>query len=151
MTTVIAAGKAVGNSIPPYYVFLGVQWNNKLLPGACVGAAGQMSKKGWSSLDVLRKFLTTHFAPFENVGNGRDPTVIVYDGHRSHISLTLTDWVKANNAGPSVLSPHTSHSTQPHDVGILGPFKAMYSKDAKRIWKAIQHYHSQISSFWTNC
>ena len=135
LTTVIAAGNALGNSIPPYYVFPGARWNDELLSGASVGAAGRMSKKGWSSSDVFRKYLSEHFAPFANVGSGTDPTLILYDGHRSHISLTLTDWAKANNAILFVLPPHTSHLTQPLDVGIFGPFKAMYNKECQAYMK----------------
>lgn len=53
-------------------------------------------------------------------------TLILFDGHRSHTSLTLTDWAKRNNVILFVLPPHSSHLTQPLDVGVFGPFKSMY-------------------------
>jgi hypothetical protein len=41
-------------------------------------------------------FLTTvtkHFAKYGNISKS-DSTLLLYDGHRSHINLTLTDWAK---------------------------------------------------------
>lgn len=45
--TVIAAGNAAGQSIPPYYIFPGQRWNEDFLKGACTGSAGEMSKTIW--------------------------------------------------------------------------------------------------------
>ena len=56
---------------------------------------------------------------------------MLYDGHRSHISLTLTEWAKAHNVVLFVLPPHTSHLTQPLDVRVFRPFKAMYNKECQ--------------------
>ncbi|XP_060575299.1 uncharacterized protein LOC132732808 [Ruditapes philippinarum] len=51
--TLIAAGNALGQSIPPYYVFPGQRWNEDFLKGSCPGSAGEMSKTGWSNSDVF--------------------------------------------------------------------------------------------------
>ena len=50
----------------------------------------------------------------------------MYDGHKSHINLTLQEWVKANNIIFYALPPHTSYVTQPPDVGCFGPLKRAY-------------------------
>ena len=108
-----------------------MEWfSDSLLSCANVGAAGEMSKSEWSSSDVFRNYLTKHFASYASISSGSDgePTLVLYDGHRSHISLTLTEWAKAHNVVLFVLSPHTSHLTLPLDVGVFGPFKAMYNK-----------------------
>ena len=39
--TVIAAGNAAGQSIPPYYVFPGVRWNEDF-QGSSIGSAGEI-------------------------------------------------------------------------------------------------------------
>ena len=41
--TVIAAGNAAGQSIPPYYVFPGMRWNEDFLKGSSTGSAVEMS------------------------------------------------------------------------------------------------------------
>ena len=60
---------------------------------------------------------------------------MLYDEHRSHVSLTLSDWARRNNVILFVLPPHTSHLTQPLDVGIFGPFKSMYYKECQDYMK----------------
>ena len=60
---------------------------------------------------------------------------MLYDGHRSHVSLTLTNRDRRNNIIIFVLPPHTSPLTQPLDVGIFGPFKSTYNKDCQDYMK----------------
>lgn len=133
--TVIAAGNALGQSVPPYYVFPGQRWTDEFLKGCCPGSAGEMSKSGWSNSEVFLNYLTKHFVSFVNTSNSDTPTLILYDGHRSHISLTLTEWAKQHNIILFVLPPHSSHLTQPLDVGIFGPFKNMYSQECQKFMK----------------
>ena len=135
--TIIAAGNALGNSIPPYYVFAGARWNVDFLKDACPGSDGEMSKTGWSNTDVFHNYITKHFAKYVNLSKEKSaaPTLILYDGHKSHISLTLTEWAKKYNVVLFVLPPHTSHITQPLDVAVFGPFKAMYNSECQAYMK----------------
>ena len=48
--------------------------------------------------------------------------------HRSHISLTLTDWAKRNNIIIFVLAPQSIHVNQPLDIGVFGPLKRIYNR-----------------------
>ena len=45
--------------------------------------------------------------------------------------LTLTDWAKRHNVILFVLPPHSSHLTQPLDVGVFGPFKRMLHNECQ--------------------
>ena len=56
---------------------------------------------------------------------------MLYDRHKSHAQLTLTDWAKQHNVILFVLPPHSIHLTQPLDVGIFGPFKCMYNHECE--------------------
>ena len=60
-TTIVAGGSAVGNYIPPYYIFQGKRWNGDLLKGAPAGSNGEMSKSGWSNSVIFKNYLTKHF------------------------------------------------------------------------------------------
>ena len=118
-------------------MFPGQRWNEIFLEGAATRASGEMSKRGWSCSSVFQNYLTEHFVKYSNVSTGTasEPTLALYDGHRSHISLTLTDWAKTNNVILFVLPPHTSHLTQPLDVATFGPFKTMYNKECQNYMK----------------
>ena len=87
--TIIASGNALGNSVPPYFVFPGQRWNEEFLEGACPGLAGEMSKSGWSNSQVFLNYLTNHFAKYVKLPEGKtsEQVLVLYDGHRSHISL----------------------------------------------------------------
>ena len=135
--TIIAAGNALGNSVPPYYIFPGQRWNPDFLNGACPGAAGEMSKKGWSNSETFHNYITKHFATYVKLSDDKtsDHTLILYDRHKSHISLTLSDWAKKHNVTLFVLPPHSSHLTQPLDVAVFGLFKAIYNSECQAYMK----------------
>ena len=64
-TTVIACLNALGQSLPPFFVFKGKRWNPELMKGACFGAKGVMSETGWwSNGEIFRKFLEEPFLLF---------------------------------------------------------------------------------------
>ena len=92
--TIIAGGNATGNHILPYYIFPGKRWNDPFLNDAAPGSDGEMFVTGWSNTAIFQNYLTKHFASHAGITdrNDQQPTLILYDGHRSHISITLTDW-----------------------------------------------------------
>ena len=131
--TISGGGSALGNHIPPYYVFQSKRWSNELLDGAAAGSDGEMSRKGWSNSAVFYNYLEHHFVTYTSITDtqGDQKTLILYDGHKSHEQLTLTDWAKKHNVILFVLPPHSSHLTQPLDIGVFGPFKFMYNHECK--------------------
>lgn len=129
LTTVIAAGNALGNYVPPYYVFKGKRWNPDFMKNAAPGAEGEMSETGWSNSQVFQNYLTKFF--IKHIRSSEQPTLVLYDGHKSHVNLILTEWAKRHNIILFVLPPHTSHLTQPLDVGVFGPMKGMYNKECQ--------------------
>lgn len=74
--TIIAAGNAIGNHIPPYFIFPGKRWMPAFLEGAPPGASGEMSESGWSNGAVFENYLTNHFARHAGITNDpdQDPT-----------------------------------------------------------------------------
>ena len=60
-----------------------------------------------------------------------DHTFNLYDGHKSHISLTLSDWARERNLTLFDLPHHPSHLTQPLYVAVFGPFKAIYNSECQ--------------------
>ncbi|XP_053389486.1 uncharacterized protein LOC128552471 [Mercenaria mercenaria] len=131
--TVIGAANAVGNHVPPFYIFPGKRWYDSLLQGAAPGSDAGMSESGFVNRKLFETYLTRHFAKHVGLSRGQDlpKTLILYDGHKSHFSLTLTNWAKDYNVLLFVLPPHSSHITQPLDVGIFGPMKSYYYHECK--------------------
>ena len=91
-----------------------------------------MSESGWSNTGIFEYYVTNHLAKHAKITeNNAQNTLILYDGHKSHISLTLTEWAKQRNVILFVLPPHTSHITQPLDVGVFGPLKCLYDRECQ--------------------
>jgi hypothetical protein len=131
--TIIGGANALGNFVPPYYIFPGKRWNPKFIEDAPHGSGGEMSDSGWVNSAVFENYVTGHISKhFTSNAADNHPTLILYDGHKSHLSLTLTEWAKKSNVLLFVLPPHTSHLTQPLDVGVFGPFKKFYYSECQQ-------------------
>ena len=55
--------------------------------------------------------------------------LLINDSHDSHIT---GDWLAHcldNKIVPAVLSPHSSHLTQPLDIGVFGPLKKVMARE----------------------
>ena len=124
--TVLGSGNALGTAIPPYFVFVGKRMRSELLEGATPGASRTVRETGWSNSTVFRKYLEEHFMKYVQGRDPSEPLLLLYDSHKSHVSLGLIDWAKELNLILFVLPPHTSHILQPLDVGCFGPFQKIY-------------------------
>ena len=131
--TIIGGANAIGNHVPPFYIFPGKRWCESLLEGSVPGSDAGMSKSGFVNRNLFETYLTGHFSKHVGLSKGTDKptTLILYDGHKSHMSLTLANWAKDHSVILFVLPPHSSHLTQPLDVGVFGPMKQYYNKECK--------------------
>ncbi len=124
--TVLGCGNACGMAIPPFFVFPGKRMNQDLMSGATVGAGGTVSESGWSNREIFKQFLETHFLKFVP-GSQDQKVLLILDGHKSHISVGLTEWALQHGIILFVLPAHTSHVLQPLDVSCFGPLDRMYN------------------------
>ncbi len=143
--TVIGAGNALGCPIPPFYVFPGKRVNNDLLTGCSPGSSGTVSATGWSNSDIFYDYMTTHFIRYMTYPQEGDYTLVLYDGHKSHISLRVIQWAREKNIILFVLPPHCSHLLQPMDVGCYRPFSIAFSKECQSFMQA--HPRQVITKF----
>ncbi|CAC5369850.1 unnamed protein product [Mytilus coruscus] len=58
--------------------------------------------------------------------------LLLYDGHRTHITPDIIDWAVEKKIILYVLPPHTSHVLQPIDVGCFGPFARIDSSECHK-------------------
>ncbi|XP_041361965.1 tigger transposable element-derived protein 1-like [Gigantopelta aegis] len=131
--TVIGCGNALGVAIPPYFVFKGQRMRQEFLSGCTAGTAGTVSETGWSNSEIFQMYLsdpdlsTFNFTKYAPPASSEQPILILYDGHKSHINISLIQWARETNIIIFVLPAHTSHVLQPMDVGCFGPFETIYN------------------------
>ena len=125
-TTMIGCVNAMGQALPPFFIFQGKRLVPELMTNASVGAGATMTDSGWSTTEAFTRFME-HFdknAPKDP--EGKVPRLVLYDGHSTHVNLSVIDWAIQHNIVIFVLPPHTSHVLQPLDVSCFGPFKSIY-------------------------
>ncbi|XP_076100748.1 LOW QUALITY PROTEIN: uncharacterized protein LOC143069829 [Mytilus galloprovincialis] len=130
-TTVMGCGNALGHQIPPYFIFAGKRIRQELLEGATPGADGSVSETGWSNSEIFQSYLETHFIKYVT-GMQDKHSLLLYDGHSTHITPDVIDWALRKKIILYVLPPHTSHVLQPMDVGCFGPFARIYSSECHK-------------------
>ena len=126
--TAICCIAADGYVVPP---FLCVQGRYHLAPWYSDGNIPtdwkvKPTKNGWTDNETGLEWLK-HLD--QNTRGRRKGAwrMLVLDGHESHVSAELDEYCKKNNIITLCLPPHSSHLTQPLDIGVFGPLKKVYS------------------------
>jgi hypothetical protein len=126
--TVIQGVGAKGGIIPPYIIFPGkvkqLSWFfNRDLPKDWVI---DTTENGWTDNQRGLRWLE-HFEEHSRrqlVGAWR---LLILDSHESHCSVEFENFCEEKKIKCFYLPPHSSHITQPLDVGCFGPLKKWYS------------------------
>ncbi|XP_012556440.2 uncharacterized protein LOC105844392 [Hydra vulgaris] len=123
LVTLACAASAIGNSIPPFFVFPRVNFREHFLTSAPPGSDGDANPFGWTKEDTFCKFLT-HFV--KNARPSKEhPILLLVDNHFSHLSLNALDYATANGIIMLSFPPHCTHKLQPLDRTVYGPLKRL--------------------------
>lgn len=131
LVTVELAVSALGNSIPPMFVFPRLKFKDLFIRGGppeCIGAGNQ---SGWMTNKEFLVFMD-HFIKHTKPSPD-EPVLLLLDNHSSHIDIDVIEKAKKNSVILLSFPPHCTHRLQPLDVGVNGPFKAYCSK-AQNNW-----------------
>jgi hypothetical protein len=55
--TVIGCASAIGNYVPPYYIFPGKRWNEDLMKDCLPGSSAGMSESGWVNRGIFETYI----------------------------------------------------------------------------------------------
>ncbi|KAJ4435413.1 hypothetical protein ANN_18028 [Periplaneta americana] len=99
LVTMIAAVNAVGNSLPPMFIFPRVHFKDRMLFGGPAGCIGAANISGWSNDGTFLKFLD-HFLGSVKCSK-EDRVLLILDNHKTHLSVQALE--KASAAGLSWL------------------------------------------------
>ncbi|PQM43524.1 hypothetical protein VC83_09651 [Pseudogymnoascus destructans] len=73
--------------------------------------------------------------------------MLVLDGHKSHESAEFQEYCKAHNIITLCLPPHSSHLTQPLDVGCFSVLKRAYGRQIETFIKAHINHITKVEFF----
>ncbi|XP_023218187.1 uncharacterized protein LOC111632236 [Centruroides sculpturatus] len=127
LVTVLCFINAMGNALPPAFVFPRVNFKDFMLAGAPAQSLGLAHQSGWMTAENFLKCLQ-HFSNFAGTSTSNSHTVLlILDNHDSHIFIESIKFAKENGIVLLTLPPHTSQRLQPLDVAIYGPLKSRYN------------------------
>ncbi|KYM96896.1 Jerky-like protein [Cyphomyrmex costatus] len=121
LVTVTVAINAVGNSIPPMFIFPRIRYREHFVTNGPVGCIGACNTSGWMQEEEFLIFLK-HFQRYTN-SSVNCKVLLLLDNHSSHISIQSLDFCKENGIVVLSFPPHCSHKLQPLDRSVYGPFK----------------------------
>ena len=85
--------------------------------------------KGWTSNLHGLEWLRRIFEPSTRAKTVGKPRVLICDGHDSHVTDDFIQHYMENNIKLLVLPSHSSHFTQPLDIGIFSPLKEYMTQE----------------------
>jgi hypothetical protein len=131
--TVIECICVDGSAISPYVIFKGQSVNTKWIPNN-IGPTWRIAAgpSGWTSHMKGLDWLRTIFGPETKAKAGDLPRVLICDGHDSHLTGDFIQYCMENNIKLLVLPAHSSHFTQPLDIGIFSPLKEYLSQEVQK-------------------
>ena len=123
--TTLVAISAGGQIIPPMHIFPGQRFAYNPLEGGVEGAYFASSSNGWIKTELFYGWIKKHFS----IRAGRErPLLLLVDGHTTHIDLDVSQFCKDDQILLYCLPPHSSHITQPLDVGFFSPLKTNWKR-----------------------
>ncbi|XP_053407618.1 uncharacterized protein LOC123547372 isoform X4 [Mercenaria mercenaria] len=123
--TVIGAGSAAGQIIPPYFIMVtGLQDDDNIFM-----RKSQLITKGF------KNYLSKHFLKYAKTEKETEYILLLYDGHRSHLSIDLIEWANDNHIVLFVMPPHESCIVKTRNGGVLELLKSKYNKECNKLAK----------------
>lgn len=127
--TVCITGNAAGLFLPPMVVYKG----KHLYSSWCMGGPDRtrfaVSDHGWMEKVVFIDYFTNLFLPESaRLSDISSPRILIFDGHTSHVSLSLAVKAKEHNVVLLRLPSHLTHVLQPLDKAVFGEVKREWRK-----------------------
>ena len=146
--TAIACINSEGWSVPPFLV---VQGKNHLANWYTDGGLPpdwviKPTSNGWTNNETGLEWLQ-HFDRHTATRAKGPYRMLILDGHESHESAEFQEYCKAHNIITLGLPPHSSHLTQPLDVGCFSVLKRAYGRQIETFIKAHINHITKVEFF----
>lgn len=142
LTTLVTCN-ASGQIPPPMIVY-----SYKRIPKAVVDKVPQnwgigRSENGWMTGETFFEYIVNIFSPWLLAQKIQFPVILFLDGHKSHLTLTLSEFCSKNNIIVVALCPNATHILQPLDVAVFRSLKMEWKKSV-HCWR-MDHNGQKLS------
>jgi hypothetical protein len=134
--TVVECICADGSHVPPLVIFKAENLSTQWIPANIHGDwRFDCNSKGWTSNKHGLQWLKRCFDPTTLEKANGEYRLLICDGHDSHITAEFIAYCIDNNILLMILPPHSSHLTQPLDVGVFGALKKHMSAEIEPLMR----------------
>lgn len=133
--TVLLVFNASGSICPPLVIFPYVRPPKALVKNMPENWILAKSESGWMRSDVFYEYICNDFNKWLNKNKIERPVILFIDGHRSHMTLPLSQFCEENSIILYALPPNTTHMLQPADVSVFRPLKQEWRNTVEK-WKS---------------
>ena len=141
-----------GSKISPLVIFKGESIQTSWIPSESEmngDWSWSSNTKGWTCDAIGEDWIRTVFKLGIHTKAGGATRLLVVDGHGSHVTVPFIRFCIDHEILVLLLPLHSSHLTQPLDVGIFSPLKRRMSEELDKI---LRYGFSNIKKFeWANC
>lgn len=130
--SVMFAGTASGELLPPYVVYKAKGMSESWVTGGPPGARYNRTKSGWFDNEIFADWFESLIVPWARRKEG--VKVIIEDNVSSHFSESVFKACSELNILFVCLPPNSTHFLQPLDVSFFGPLKSTW-KHVLGEWK----------------
>ncbi|KAG5347670.1 CBX5 protein, partial [Acromyrmex charruanus] len=121
LVTMAVAVSAIGNTIPPFFIFPRAHYKDHFIQEGPLGSAGDVDPLGWMKEEHFIKYCQ-HFVHHVRPSKEK-PVLLLLDNHESHLSIEALDYLKENGIIVLSFPYHCSHKLQPLDRSVYEPLK----------------------------
>nr|CAI5820099.1 unnamed protein product [Callosobruchus analis] len=93
------------------------------------------SDSGWMRSDIFYEFVCNEFNKWLDTNNIKKPIILFIDGHKSHMTLPLSQFCQDHGIILYARPPSSTHIIQPADVSVFKPLKHEWKKTVRK-WQS---------------
>lgn len=108
------------------------------------------SETGWMVSETFFEYVANGVHNWLNENNVQRPILLFVDGHKSHMTMELSQFCQENEIILYALPPNTTHIMQPADVSVCKPLKSEWKKTVRN-WQLKPENSNKVISKSTFC
>ncbi|KAJ8953396.1 hypothetical protein NQ318_023513, partial [Aromia moschata] len=143
--TVLVTFSANGKIAPPLVVFPYIRPPRALVENMPDHWVLGKSDSGWMTGTVFFEYIANDFSKWLDENDIRRPVILFLDGHRSHMTLPLSEFCQNNGIILYALPPNSTYIIQPADVSVFKPLKTEWKKTIRKWQKLPENINSCVT------
>lgn len=129
--SILECGSAAGQQVRPYVIFTGINPEGQWFPDDIPDWTYDSTPSGWSNTNCFRKWFNGVFLPDTEPQDRSLWRILFLDGHKTYVTIDIMFTAWFNKVQLIYLPSHSSHISQPLDVGVFSPLKTYFHQQTR--------------------